>query len=306
MKRTVLSLITAALCVAAQGQTWCPPGATWHYRILNNNMGMITDGTIKIARTGTATVKNTVCSQLDITFHGAKYIQNTTPTVNTTSGGSYYTYLSAGVAYLYNSNLDAFDTIVNFNASIGDKWSFAQGTGTNCMLPRYWLQVYDTGHVTINGFSLKSISASDVWSNGVPTHTFVERISQTTGYLFMRQWCHTDEMGDGNFSCYSDATFPLLHNQEVPMCDFNTVSIAEHARSSEFACFPNPASDRIIITTETPGSASILDASGRMVYDAGIQAGKNEIITRTLTPGIYMLHVSGAHMNAAQKVVIAD
>ncbi|MBX3165469.1 MAG: hypothetical protein KF900_13420, partial [Bacteroidetes bacterium] len=136
--------------VSAQDTTWCPQGATWYFEYSQNfySMAMVKNGYVELKYTGDTTINKIVCKKIIGKFSGCTscWHRNLSvyPKVVIHNFRTYYTYENNGVIYLYNKNSSKFDTVVNFNANIGDKWLRASGCGDV-------LTVTDTGHVSAYG-----------------------------------------------------------------------------------------------------------------------------------------------------------
>lgn len=66
---------------------------------------------------------------------------------------------------------------------------------------------------------------------------------------------------------------------------------------------PNPATDRILISTSLRGCLSILDVNGTEVLRQEVRAPDPVVLTDMLAPGIYFLRMSGSGGNAMGKFV---
>jgi hypothetical protein len=68
--------------------------------------------------------------------------------------------------------------------------------------------------------------------------------------------------------------------------------------------YPNPAKDRIYITTTEKGEISILNSLGQLVKTAAAVKGISEIPTGDLQQGIYYVVYRSGSATATSKIVI--
>lgn len=303
MKKTLL-LFAFFLTIVTQAQNWCPPGATWFYRNFNTNQATYFDGSLQLSYTGTATVNNITCKLITGTFYGrSQWLDPNTYTV--TNYVTYRTYENNNVVYLFNVFSQGFDTIANFSAHIGDSWSYALYNSfcSDQQIPRSKVTVHDTGHVTINGTSLRSLTITP--SSATTQSVIVERIGCMPGFLFMKQDCDQDGATLGDFSCYSDSTFPVYMKPGLIKCNFNTVGIQEQTLSGGYvSLYPNPNNGVFKLETTQPCSVEIYNHLGAIVFrNTADSDAKMELDLSEQASGIYYLRAFNAGGNAYLKVI---
>ena len=232
---------------------------------------------------------------------------------------SYITYESNQVVYLYNGA--TFDTVVNFNAAIGDKWlELKNPTGAGCFNARSHNIVTDTGRIMINNVNLKKISTTCTYTvtedNAVTTHTsnnvFIERLLGQSSLAFsnygnmFRFHCYrgerTDEPSFG-FICYEDNTFPL-YNVSGSSCDNLTGLRDNYLSSSQIQIYPNPANEMVNFKYElsqdnTRFKLSVINSLGQLVNEVMLQHTQQptgsqtaQIGTENLPEGVYILKLT--------------
>ena len=181
MKNFLFFLFISAFQLSFKSQVmFCPPGATWNYALISGIAGV--DGIVEFKYASDTIINSISCKFINATFRGWKigisYLGNniTIPNVN-----GYFVYENNKVEYLYNGS--TFDTIVNFGASIGDKWREVYKSNFYCSNKRGYFTVTDTDHVNFNSFSLKRIKVNytPIAANGSagspgPVTPIVERI----------------------------------------------------------------------------------------------------------------------------------
>ncbi len=319
-----LLLFTTALIFTAGvfAQTWCPPGAKWHFKrgMPNSNPGI--DGVMALVYTGDSVVLGINCKKLVATFTG-KTGGSGSPVV-TQNFNTYLTHSSNNVIFLYNSANNVFDTVVDFNANIGNMWRRpgpnAQAGGCNA---RRMFIVTDTGHVQVNNFNLKSITVTYTstinYGQGpisiLRQYDFTERLLFTyAGYesiynLFPTS-CEVDgliaELPNTWLRCYEDDTFPLYNKGNVGCSSLTGIKTLQ-ANAGHITMYPNPASD--YITVEWPETQHyelrLSDLLGRPLPINIIEnASATRIDLGSLNAGIYFIQVyQNGQAMAIEKVI---
>jgi hypothetical protein len=310
MKKALLFLLAFIFTGLTQAQTWCAPGAEWHYRVYNPFMPY-QDGYMKVTVTSTIVQGNTTYYTLDGGFIGQVNTVNS-PTVAL----SYFSakiYEDNKVLYVYNQTTSVYDTIANFNANIGDKWRMTQKYNPNqmpCTFPRPVLTVIDTDHVVINSVNLKRIK---IVTPSSQTLTLVEKIGGIDSFMYPYFVCIVDDYSPGSFVCYSDNSFPLYQNPGYNLpCNFTTVGKEEFTLDGlELSVFPNPASDNIKIefsgeNTPEQFQVQVYDLLGKEVVSGTYSSGSS-LDLAGIKEGLYTLNlVSDGQILARRKLVVSE
>lgn len=308
MRKILHLLFVVLLMQTAKAQTWCTPGAEWHYRVYSPSTMFYQDGYIKVNVASSYTVAGLVYYVLNGTYHGRRFTPNgPIQTLNAFAGT---TYENNGVIYISRPDSTlVFDTIANFNASIGDKWLMTRVSYpchpliSSTLRPS--LTVIDTGHVYINGIPLKKILLQQS-SQPALTFLIIEKISSVSGFMFPYYQCVLDEPFLGGFVCYSDNNFPLYQNPGYNQpCDFsfwNTVGQEEiisgssTGLASDISIYPNPANSMVNFKPSTGVNSNfmikILSISGLKMEQFDLSAKEDfQINTSKYTPGLYFIEV---------------
>jgi hypothetical protein len=227
MKKLLLLLIIG-LNVSMKAQLWFPQGAQWYYKAVTFPN---TSAYVELIKTGTTTIGGKTCANLNGTYKGALLGFGPT-TITIANFQNINTYEENNIVFVYNSYIAAFDTLVNFNATIGDTWK--QAISANCTITPV-ATVIDTGHVTINGLFLKRIKVTYV--NG-GTNTFIEKIGSVSSFFLPYSNCLLDEPA-GYFVCYSDDNFPL-HDNGLGVCKFSVGLNDLDPEYNKLQIYPNP------------------------------------------------------------------
>lgn len=216
---------------------------------------------------------------------------------------TYYTYANNNTVYLFQNN--NFDTVVNFNAQIGDKWRALGCPGGN---PSIGLTITDTGHVTINNLSLKTLTASYTFviTSGTTalTHTvnqtFTERmLAPFVNWedLFGRGCFHISHTGDHNawpqYCGYKDDVISTVFNNNSFCAKFTGIN-ETNLEGKSGSVFPNPNSGNFTVALKESSAISIYDALGSLVLQMDSDApGNVEVKIPELPGGMYYLKTQG-------------
>lgn len=315
-KCLVLLLFGFSQVVGAQA-VFCPPGATWHYeqRALFGYM----EGVVEFKYTHDTVIQNRVCKLIKRTFKGKEYPFSPTGTVIPVA--QRYAVNQSGAAILLFNGAD-FDTIVNFNAAIGDKWlEYKRPNSLGCHNSRGYYVVTDTGRIMINNLNLKKISASyfglDTTLTPAKPYTkssvFVERLLLQGGQALLNSFYELFDFNcyfpgydgpQGWFRCYTDNTFPVYNTSNVS-CE-SLVNIDESFSATEnIKVFPNPAHNAITIKTDKEITLLITNLIGQETYREELKPGENNIAINHLKSGVYILQLnSQGHKVLAKKLLV--
>lgn len=312
MKKAILLIFFVFISKLNQAQNWCAPGAEWHYRINNTMfpyMPSYADGYLKVNLSSTSTVGGNVYFQLTGTYYG----QINTAYSPTTTLSSYFQAtltVQNQVVYITFPGYAVYDTLVNFNAGIGDKWLKSRGDHNigSCFLnvPRPSVTVADTGHVLINGNSLKYIDLTD-------GERIIDKIGGIHGFMHPYYYCNVDQRGYGAFVCYSDNNFPLYQNPGYNLpCDFTTVGKEEFTlKGLDLNVYPNPASDNIKIDLSGENApeqfqVQVYDMLGKQLLSGTYSSGSS-LYLGYIKEGLYTLQlVSEGNILSSRKLVISE
>jgi hypothetical protein len=300
-------------------QTWCPAGAIWNYTFVPQiGMQLPKSGAIEDKYVGDTIINGITCKHIQGTFSGM--LTPFSPTVTVLNYRNSYSYLSNGVLYA-SPNGSSFDTIVNFNAAIGDKWLKNLYLG-QCN-SRKSITVIDTGRVLINNLSLKKIvtsyTSSYVFSSTTYTvsyvDTIIERIMSRINFMYPT-YCEVDNVTDfyldnGSFNCYQDDRFLLYKRAGVVDCGYLSIGLNENkATKNKLEIFPNPTSDVLHLRTnnEVDYATQLFDFSGQLIQ--GNQFITNEkslqINMSNLQNGIYFLRFSYKDGSVRSEKIIKE
>jgi hypothetical protein len=328
MKKNLLLLICVLLIQINRAQNWCQPGATWHYKhyFLGAYLGSFQgstfiDGVSDFQYVNDTVVNGVTCNHIRGTFRGIWNAYMQPATVN--NYRNYYTYQNNKVIYVWSGG--SFDTIVNFNAAVGDKWR--RNTLAGVCNGRGTMTVIDTGRVTINNLSLKKIvtaySNTYTTANGTfsvaAVDTIIERIMSRVNFMFP-MYCEINNpppvdnpvIYNGEFKCYGDNNFPLYKRAGVSKCEYDAVGLRElSVNHIPVRLYPNPSTGSVILESEHFAqqdhyTVSILNALGQCIFQKEAEALNNQLrlSPEALSAGIYYLQISNKNgLLAAEKMI---
>lgn len=303
--KLLLILITCIIITTtSKAQTWCSPGATWHY----SYSAWLNAGYYKIAYIGDTLINNIQCQILEKT-----HVDYSRPNYHTSTSIMHeYTYADSNKVYVYRYN--QFYTMYDFGANVGDTIAVA-GADDIMQIHTYCdsigkIRVDSIGTVTINGESLRYIYvrplANSTWgwdcrivekigplnyNNAYPTYY---------NYLFpVRIWSNNcppymDELNEGGYlKCYVDSSFQFYPTGTAPNCEYIPTSLEEILQSPGLlAVYPNPTHSSLTIKLPShikEAGIEIKNMLGKNVHSEHIYAESTKTIDVSAIPnGVYI------------------
>ena len=266
MRKLLLVLVTL-LSLKASGQVWCTPGSVWRYKHQSISQygfkqldylydTLVAGKTCHLMREFISAING-----MGILYQYHRY---------------FYTYSANKTVYLLTStNPVRFDTLYDFNATIGDKWRVPPTS----VCTNSYVTVTDTGHMVIQGQSLRWLRLLSTFPPVVNYNMFsgiiVERIGAIHCFPYYSQNTCPNNIDAGNggvLYCFSDQDISEYRtNTYQDACDHIYVSINELKNSEQsIRLYPNPS--RNSFTFEfgdlTPNEKTVLlitDLSGREI-----------------------------------------
>jgi hypothetical protein len=291
-----------SICLSAQN--WCAEGATWHYTADYETPAV---GYAKIEYTGDTIINSQVCNKLTKTYFGYNFISNQFVSYPL---GMEYTYEQNHIVYMFNDS--NWDTLYNFNSSIGDSWKMAKTPINGTCNANGRITVTDTGTVIINGFNLRYRAVDynyDIPVLGIQIvhDTIIEKIGNKQRYMLPFDYCNL--MIDGNeggpFRCYQDNNFASYHPYFPNACNF-TVNITEQTELNTISIFPNPVSSTINIhfsKNEELKKLKIYDLLGNCIITSALIKSLENIDVSYLPNGIYFMNIAVGNSQKTFKII---
>lgn len=269
MKKLIFILLIFLFPFVSNAQTWCPVGATWHYFDGFLAWTSYKSGVTELKFTNTVTVNSVLCKEILETFTGISGTPSSP--LSTYTVETFITYDANKVYYLYDPYANVFDTICNFNATIGNKWrapKLPKNINPVCSYPRPVLTVLDTGHVIINSVFLKKIIVQNGYNNLIDT--IVEKIGGFNNFFTPHDNCSIIIAGApyGSFICYEDPNFPLYKKTSTVNCNYDPTSIEENTDDYNISIAPNPSNSEFVVNfkSENLFQVTFFDAIGKEFF----------------------------------------
>lgn len=281
--KKIIALLFILSSFALFGQSWCDAGANWKY---SYGSGFGTEGYVEISYVGDTLIDTQLSQKLSKNLYAYNF--GSSQPVNWFTGTE-YTYEDNGVVFIRYNN--SWDTLYNYNATIGESWRMAKQPWGNACDSNSTLTVIATGTTSINTISL-NYKVVEFNYGGILTgitDTIIEKIGFTGSYMFPYDFCNgaLDAQEGGPFRCYQDNSFATYKPHYYENCDY-IVGIEENTQASEAKIVPNPATDQIEISglSNVHFNYSIADLHGKTWLSGHYE---NSIIISELPSGMYVL-----------------
>lgn len=308
MKQLLLLILLFIQICGAIAQSWCPPGAKWHYRINISNVGSYryVNGTTELKYTNTVTINNITCKELKASFYGIDYFGSPpypAPSLNP-NYFTLHTYENNKVLYIHNAATNSFDTIVDFNSKPGDTWLLALSNGTNCLFPREKMTVLDTTHIIINGQSLKRVRTTYTLSGSPFVEVFIEKLACTSNFMYIQQFCIYDQTTYGRFVCYEDDNFPVYMTPGNTECIYPVSLEDRKISTTSVNLYPNPNNGHFSLELAESTKVEIINSLGARVYHSAFdEKGTVNLNASGLAKGLYYIHTKNASGQGYTKFI---
>ncbi len=315
MKTLLFSISLIIFSLYTSAQSWCAPNTVF-YRDFFGDFNY--PGYIKYSFSNTTTVNNLPC-QVILTEKKNHSYSNIIGIVTTTS--NLVTNFNNGVVSRYNQNTTNFDTIYNFNATIGDKWSLSPKNHTTCAKSR--VTVAATGTQVIQGISLKwlkvDIAGYSIYNMNTPTmytDTIFEKFGSKKYDFFeafnLCPWA-SDGFSGGKLRCFNDNQL-VNYSTGTIVCNYfyiPPVGLNENEVDA-FQLFPNPVSGTLVLklsnSNTQPYKINLQNTLGQIVLQKQLEPTGNELEldVNDLPKGIYFLKLTGANNQSFTQKIIKE
>lgn len=281
----------------SEAQNWAISSSIWRYSFTQiSGRGFIE---IKV-------VKDTIIDGINCKQLNKKKFQENAFTGNTQAFniGSEYTYEENGIVYIRYNNV--FDTLYNFNASVGSSWNVPGNSPVSGVCNDISkVKVMAVDNVTINSISLKRLIVDYEYKATFKIRdTIIESIGTLAQYLLPWDNCLSTFDGNegGELRCYEDATLGEYKHNFYSDCTV-LISVEEDLKKVA-TIYPNPFTDILKIETTRPidkFQVSIFDMYGKLV-----NSSMNTIVinTNTLPQGLYVIAIKENNKLLGRKRII--
>lgn len=295
--KALLTTIIFLSSLSAFSQNWCDAGANWKYNFFSV---FYAEGYTEIKYVGDTVINGQAAKKLNKHHYFYSFFNSQYEDYDI---GMEYTYENNGVAYLWYEN--AWDTLYNFNATVGESWRMAKQPFNGVCDSNSILTVTAIGTKVINAVTLNYL----VVDFNFPVEysdTIVEKIGFIGSYMFPYDGCDgaLDVNEGGAFRCYQDNGFAAYKPYYSQSCDFiYSVGIEENTTNNSIKIVPNPAAEQIsIIGILKPDTEFIIsDSFGK---NWSFDKIDNNIDIANLPSGVYILTIlDGSGVNQHKFIV---
>ncbi len=286
MRGTFCFLLVMISLPAVRAQSWCPPGAEWHWGIFN--LGV--DGFVHRWYAGDTVVYGRNAQKIQEAGVVINYFSQDTTSFDVTR----FTSMDGQDVLLWSERDGTWqwDTLYRFGAAPGTIWRPANGFfgGGFCLV-----QVADTSTTNYYGQPLKQLTLTYLEGDSTPISfgtVLTERIGAEDGTWLLPYQCVMDAEVE-ILRCYSDVDMSYVDPNWHYGCASWT-GLAESKRPLSARLLPNPGTDHF--TLDLPQSAhvvEVLDATGRCALSERSTTGTVRMSTSSLAKGIYLVRVDG-------------
>ncbi len=288
MKKLLVVLLISTTNVPAMAQQWWAPGACWIYQeqLLSQALHIyMYRGDTLIDGYPAQVCQYRYCDVLPPDTFCYSFIQ-----------GTICTRLDNDVVYALSGPgvIPLWDTLYYLGLP-GDAW-YPLGYDWNCA-PLSKILITDTGHVVMDGVSLRTWDIAQLSANGLPmqdppfgdTLRVVERLGGAPR-SFPDFYCPPDVIDEERF-------FTLRHYSDWqisfgtgPSCDIalNSVDVSP----ARLLCTPNPGTDHIQFNNTSPINIVVRDALGGIIQTDQRLVASSPVNTEAWPQGTYFISVA--------------
>lgn len=213
-----------------------------------------------------------------------------------------------GKVYYYHQN--QFNLLFDFDVAINDIVEFTfvyKKYGDDFPLyketilsARYQVENITTNAQNLKTFTTKILEEDKFAEYGMeilPWHySYTEKIGFY--YEFMPILDNLAQYAVDNFRmlrCYSDTDLSFVSDEwsatSLP-CNYSTAASINTLKDKEdITIFPNPFNENIFVSSNNEGYISIMDITGKIIYNSKLSDGINEISTSHFLKGIYFVKI---------------
>jgi hypothetical protein len=204
----------------------------------------------------------------------------------------------AGVVFIYVPTTELFDTLFNFNAVPGDRWSYVPMPSPIACTDDSWVEVVDTGRTMVDGLSLRwlAIDNHNVLEDFeyVVPDTIVERLGPKNSFLLPHEQCNTAVSPGviGGLLCYEDADIEYIRPGIVD-CTLG-MAVSNLSNDDGPGVFPNPGDQafELILKAGTRGMITVHDARGSLVLGPVLGYHGTRLNATSWPTGLYTVRLT--------------
>lgn len=302
-------------------QTWAPLGAKWYY---SHSYGLEPELTV-VESAGDTMIDGKQCRVLKSYMISRDEIYYGIFRYDTMNCPMQYSYYDSGKVYLYDSTVNDFRVLYNFNAPVGSIQTvidtpfpgFCPDAGNSTLFQYKVDSINDT---VVNGLTLlrqyTSATQNADWifsqtNSIVGGYPILEKIGSLK-YLFGVSIGQPLEGGIYCLRCYEDSTlfYKASFWPSNRPCDYLTPIYTRleerNDLENKLKIFPNPFRDYLMIDNDSKGkilSYEIFNSVGLIVYSGMITENAISIHTENFSPGFYFLKLKTDYSHCFFKII---
>lgn len=293
-------LIAIFLGPALRAQIWAPAGAQWYYDASHP----MQSGYVHVEYIKDTLILDDEAGGLErqcAVLRKTRYYSNNG--VQQKQLGNEYTYATDNAVYVYKRN--AFYTLYNFAADIGDTWELPYNyyTGNDdCLLGQVMLT--SKGDTLIDGEQLRYIrlARQDTYPWAIEG-LVIEKIGPVQAYMLPEQNCVADLFEGSMLRCYADNKMSFSTGV-ASECDY--LSVDDTQEEVAIQLYPNPCHNNLQL--QLPGnmtySCRIYDISGRELMHLPQLTQNANIDVHSLQAGTYFLKLCNTQTTSYSFIFI--
>lgn len=273
VRRSFLMVLLLLFMFSLTAQEWAPPGTRWYYSqyYFNPNIGVHVTEVI-----GDTIINGQNCRVLDNAESCSLPIR--------------FAYQEDRRIYYYNKYTEDFHLLYDFNLTAGD--TLKMFVKENESLPdTFYVKIDSVGQVFLNEDTIQVQYVTTLYelNNELSFgNKIYENIGGNNFFLPVYGFCDIPAMP---LRCYEDPNRGLYQFITEFPCDY--VPVEEPDGSVSLTLQPNPASDRILISSpELITALEVIDLNGRRsLQQSGLHDFTHSLEVQNLSPGIYFLRI---------------
>ena len=281
--KTIISISLLLFTLYVNGQEWAPIGAEWYYDETHAFSGNIDYQ--RIYCDSIIQIQGIDCKRINIDYNSA---------CNIHFGPKLYTYSRGDTVYFYNSDVDKFEILYNFNTTIGDEWTIRTKDYDN-NIDTVIIHVDSVSIIEINDKSLKKLFVSYIYKfdfKDNEPYIINSEIVQSLGDLHFLINIITEDYFVCDFDfiwnlrCYHDSELGFYSTGLRDSCTYKYIwTNINNELLHNISVFPNPVSDILRINTSETIYYEIYNLNG-VLLKKGVEKDVN---ISNFSDGIYLL-----------------
>jgi len=289
----ILISIYFIITINLQAQEFAPIGAKWHFQetfFFNGNIDVIT----------TESIGDTVINDIS-----CRIIKKSKSSCDVPLSNNFYLSQEDNKISLYDPERDAFDMVIDFDADIGDSWSFYHSYALFAEEKIVEVNVDSISYFFINpddSLRIQHVTLTNVFHD----HSIHTKIIEKLGFEKALLPYDFTTLCDSNYErirCYEDSNIGLVIFDSVE-CNFISTAIEDKLISSDLEIFPNPTSNILHFKTKELQleSVQIFSLEGKLMSEYLLE--QSAVDMSYLDRGLYFLKIKTDKGLIVEKVIV--